>query len=152
MGDRLLIDIAGTGPEGKKTAGEADIIDLEEALVHPFGPARYALEVQVFGTEVLVRGRLEQDFDLVCSRCGKDFDTTIKVEDFTVSYEVGENDLELDISEDAREALLLELPNFPLCDEACEGVERASGEGEMKSALAEALEALESSSAPEKRK
>ncbi|MBR4603357.1 MAG: DUF177 domain-containing protein [Kiritimatiellae bacterium] len=151
MAERLTIDLARMKPEGETPEGEADVIDLDEELVHPFGPVRYALRVQVFGTsEALVRGRLEQDFDLVCSRCGKDFDTTVKVEDFTASYEIDEKTDELDIGEDVREAILLELPNYPVCDENCEGVEQEEQGAVCAGALAAALEAIDESSFSQK--
>ena len=123
---KLVIDASRVDPEGEELEGEVDCVDIDEEFVKPFGGVRYRLTVQVFGTELLVRGRLEQDFDLVCSRCGKDFDDTVKVEDFTASFEVAENSPEIDITEDIREAVLLELPNFPLCDENCEGIEQKS--------------------------
>ena len=82
MEERLIIDVARMNPEGEDLVGEVDAIDLEEEFVHPFGGIRYRLTAQLFGTELLVRGHLEQDFSLVCSRCGKDFDTTVKVDDF----------------------------------------------------------------------
>ena len=124
MDAELKIDASRVDPEGETLEGEVDCIDIDEELVRPFGGVRYRLTVRMFGTELLVRGRLEQDFDLVCSRCGKDFDDTVKVEDFTASYEIAENSPEIDVTEDVREAVLLELPNFPLCDEDCPGVER----------------------------
>lgn len=121
---RLVIDASRVDSEGDELEGEIDCIDIDEELVRPFGGVRYRLKVQVFGSELLVRGRLEQDFDLVCSRCGRDFDDTIRVEDFIASFEVVENSPEVDVTEEIREAVLLELPNFPLCDEACHGIER----------------------------
>ena len=108
--------------------GEVDIIDLDEEFVKPFGGVRYRLTAQLFGTELLVRGHLEQDFDLVCSRCGKDFDTTIKVDDFTFSAEVEENQQEVDLTADARESIILTLPTYPVCDEACPGIEQQAVE------------------------
>jgi len=123
MEERLIIDVARLDPEGETLEGEVDAIDIDEEFVKPFGGIRYRLDVQLFNTELLVRGHLEQDFDLVCSRCGKDYDDTIKVEDFTNSYEVAENTLEIDVTEDVREAILLALPSYPVCDENCEGVE-----------------------------
>ena len=123
---KLVIDASRVDPEGETLEGEVDCVDIAEEFVKPFGGVRYRLNIQVFGTELLVRGTLEQDFDLVCSRCGKDFDTTIKVADFTSSYEITENSPEIDITEDVRETVLLELPNFPLCDENCIGIERTS--------------------------
>ena len=124
MENRLLIDVARLKPEGETFEGEVDIIDLDEELVKPFGGVRYSLTAQLFGSELLVRGRLEQDFDLVCSRCGRDFDTTVKVDDFTVSVEVAENQQEADLTADARESIILTLPTYPVCDEACPGIEQ----------------------------
>ncbi len=119
---RLLIDVARLAPEGEDLAGEADIVDYEQEFVHPFGGVRYRLHAQQFGTELLVMGHLEQDFTLACSRCGKDFDTTVHVDDFTVSVEVGEEDEWADITDDARESVILAMPTYPVCDEACPGI------------------------------
>ena len=128
MDTKLLIDVARLKPEGETFEGEVDIIDLDEEFVKPFGGIRYSLTAQLFGSELLVRGRLEQDFDLVCSRCGRDFDTTVKVDDFTVSVEVSENQQEVDLTADARESIILTLPTYPVCDEACPGIEQKAAE------------------------
>ena len=120
--ERLLVDVARLDADGEELEGEVDIIDLDEEFVHPFGGIRYSLKAQQFGTEVLVRGHLEQDFTLVCSRCGEDFDTTVKVDDFTVSVQVDDKTEVVDLTDDARESIILALPTYPLCDEACPGI------------------------------
>lgn len=122
MDTRLLIDVSRLDPEGEAFEGEVDAVDLNEELVKPFGGIRYALTAQAFGTELLVRGRLEQDFDLVCCRCGKDFDTTVRVEDFTTSVEIPAKAEFVDLTDEIRESIILALPNYPVCDEACPGV------------------------------
>ena len=119
---RLVIDLVRLDPEGEVLEGEADIVDIDESYVQPFGGVRYRLTAQVFGSELLVRGHLEQDFDLVCSRCGKDFDTTVSVDDFTVSVEIGENSQQADLTDDARECIILTLPTYPVCAEDCPGI------------------------------
>lgn len=119
---KLLIDVARLDPEGEELEGEVDIVDLDEPYVKPFGGVRYRLTAQLFGTELLVRGHLEQDFDLVCSRCGEDFDTTIEVDDFTVSVEISEKDQWADLTTDARESIILTLPTYPVCAEDCPGI------------------------------
>ena len=124
MDEKLLIDVSRLDPEGEELTGEVDCIDLDEEFVHPFGGIRYRLFVQPVGTELLVRGHLEQDFDLVCSRCGQDFDTTIKVDDFTQSYEISESTPEVDLTQDVRESIILTLPTYPVCRESCPGIER----------------------------
>ena len=120
--ERFLIDVARLDEGGEYLEGEVDIVDLDEEFVKSFAPMRYRVFAQLFGTELLIKGRLEQDFDLVCSRCGKDFDTTIKVEDFIVSVEVSAKDQFADLTDEARECIILTLPTFPLCDESCPGI------------------------------
>ena len=124
MEDRLVIDVSRLAPEGERIAGEVDCIGLDEEFVKPFGGVRYDLFAQCFGTELLVRGSLEQDFDLVCSRCGGDFDDTVRVEDFTASVDAGEDAREVDITSELRDSVILALPNYPVCSETCPGVER----------------------------
>lgn len=126
MENRLLVDVARLEREGERIEGEVDIIDIDEEFVKPFGGVRYALKAQIFGSELLVRGSLEQDFDLVCSRCGKDFDDTVKVEDFTFSAELDDKAQFVDLTNEARESIILALPTYPVCDEACPGLERKS--------------------------
>ena len=122
MPDKIVVDVARLDRDGETLEGEADVIDLEEDLVHPFGGVRYSLKAQVFADELLVRGRLEQDFDLVCCRCGKDFDATVKVEDFAASFELKGNEPFVDISDEVRQSVLVELPAYPVCAEDCPGV------------------------------
>ena len=122
--DRLVIDTARLARDGERIEGEVDVVDLDEKFVKPFGGVRYSLDLHLFGSELLVRGTLEQDFDLVCSRCGKDFDDTIKVDDFTASFEIPEDDPEVDLTEELRESIILALPTYPVCDETCPGVEQ----------------------------
>lgn len=119
--ERLEIDVARLAAGGETFDGEVDIVDVYEEFVKPFGGVRYHLNVQLFGTELLVRGTLEQDFDLVCSRCGRDFDTTVKVPDFTASFETGADEATVDITDEVRDAILLELPQFPVCGDDCPG-------------------------------
>ncbi len=104
---KLLVDVARLDPEGETLEGEVDIIDLDEPFVKPFGGVRYRLTAQL---------------DLVCSRCGETFDTTIKVDDFTASVEVSEKQDFADLTTDARESIILALPTYPLCDEDCPGI------------------------------
>ena len=124
MDEKLTIDVTRLDPEGETLEGEVDCVDLDEEFVKPFGGVRYCLKAQVFGAELLVRGRIEQDFDLVCSRCGKDFDDTVAVEDYVFSCPIDEKVPEVDLTEDVRESIILALSTYPVCSEGCPGVER----------------------------
>ena len=124
MTEKLIVDASRLGPDGEVLEGEVDAVDICEEFVRPFGGVRYRLTAQLFGRELLVRGSLEQDFDLVCSRCGEDFDDTVKVDDFVFSREIDENSPEVDLTEDVRESIILALPTYPVCSETCPGVVR----------------------------
>ena len=117
----MEIDVTRLGEDGARFEGEADIIGLDEEFVKPFGGVRYSLFAQVFGGELVVKGTLEQDFDLVCSRCGRDFDTTVKVEDYFYSAELPPDSDTVDLTADARECIILALPAYPDCGEECPG-------------------------------
>ena len=91
-------------------------------LLRPFGGIRYSLFVQPFGTELLVRGTLAQDFDAVCSRCGGDFDFTVTVDDFATSVEIGEKTEFVDLTDELRQSIILALPSYPVCRQDCRGV------------------------------
>ena len=124
MDEKLIIDVSRLKSEGETVSGEVDAVDLDEEFVKSFGGIRYRLDVRLYGRELLVRGSAEQDFDLVCSRCGKDFDDTVKVADYVSSHEIADNTVEVDLTESLRESIILALPTYPVCDEACPGIEQ----------------------------
>jgi len=120
----LLIDVARLRPDGERIEGVLDdaVLELDDEYVKPFAGIRYALDVRLIGRELLVRGSLEQDFDAVCSRCGGDFDFTVKVTDFTASFETDEKTEFVDLTAELRESIILHLPNYPVCRVDCRGV------------------------------
>ena len=122
--EKLVVDLTRLDPDGETISGEVDAVDLDEEFVKAFGGVRYTLEVRLFGRELLVKGAIEQDFDLVCSRCGKDFDDTVKVTDFVHSQEIADDAAEVDLTDSLRESIILNLPTYPVCDEACPGIEQ----------------------------
>ena len=79
MEKKLMVEVFRLAKDGETLEGEVDCVDIDEELVKPFGGVRYRLEAKLYGKEFLARGHLAQDFDLVCCRCGKDFDTTVSV-------------------------------------------------------------------------
>ncbi len=124
MQEKLIIDVARLDGDGEAFEGTLDdrILELDDELVRPFAGIRYRLFVQRLGGELLVRGRLAQDFDAVCSRCGADFDFTVEVDDFTVSLETSEKTEFVDLTDELRESIILSLPTYPVCRADCHGV------------------------------
>ncbi len=117
---------------------EAQELDLpEDGWV---GPIRGAFDVEKTGESVSVRGAVTATARLECVRCLAAFDRSVRgpLEVFAERAGGGrsrdEADLErdaymrfhdgrqLDLAEEAREVLLLELPMVPHCREDCRGL------------------------------
>jgi len=130
MDTELKVYVARMSRDGEELSGALDdsIYDLHDEYLKPFGGLRYELGVQLFGTELLVRGRLEQDFDAACSRCGQDFDFTVKVPDFAASFATDEKTEFVELTQELRESILLALPNYPVCRDDCPGIEKTENE------------------------
>ena len=131
METELKVYVARMSRDGEELSGALDdsIYDLHDEFLSPFGGLRYELGVPMCGSELLVRGRLEQDFEAACSRCGKDFDFTVKVPDFTASFAVDEKTEFVELTAELRESILLTLPTYPVCREDCPGIEKNEKEG-----------------------
>ena len=130
METELKVSVARMTRDGEELSGALDdsIYDLHDEFLKPFGGLRYELGVQLFGSELLVRGKLEQDFEAACSRCGQDFDFTVKVPDFATSYAVDEKTEFVELTAELRESILLTLPTYPVCREDCPGIEQTEKE------------------------
>lgn len=113
------------GEDRVAVAGEApgDLLDLrDDPVAREAGPIQYALSCERAGEELVVRGTVEAPLRLRCSRCAQFFSTTVQVSSFLHAYEWAEHPEFLDVSADVREDVVLEIPGFPLCDEACQGL------------------------------
>lgn len=130
----------GTLPQGASTLevrGEAAELDLVPADWP--GEVQARLNLDKTGELVSVRGRIQAAARLECVRCLRIFDLPVDVTMQVVADRGGgprrlEADLEaddymkfhdgrqLDLREEAREALLLELPITPHCRQDCRGL------------------------------
>lgn len=122
----LNIYLSEVTEEGLELSGTLDdsIYGFEDEFLKPFAGLRYELGVLHVGSELLVRGRIEQDFEAVCSRCGEDFDFTVKIPDFAASFEINEKTEFVELTTEVRECILLALPTYPVCREDCPGIEK----------------------------
>lgn len=121
MSSRLSIDLHTLPEEGKNFSGELppEIFDLPEHDAKPVGPLSYDLHVQRFGSELLLSGSLSAPFELTCVRTVHPFTKTIRVDPANISVEI-EDEGSVDATEALREEILLEIPDYPRCDEADE--------------------------------
>ena len=119
MKGKLIIDLENLPEQGKRYDGElpAEIFDLPEDDATATGPLVYDLQVQRFGPELLLRGRLEAPFQFTCVRTLHPFAQTIRLDDAMVSLEIT-TEGEMDATEALREEILLQFPIDPRCDDA----------------------------------
>jgi len=122
---RLIVDVARLAKGGEWYRGETapEVLDLGESeFVAPVGGIVYALKIEALGTELLVRGEVRQRLECVCSRCAQTFATEAADRDFVCSVEINDVTDFVDLTEEVREAIILALPGYPVCREACQGL------------------------------
>ncbi len=117
MQTQLIIPLEEFPEEGRFLQGELDaaLFGIDSAALHSTGPLSYQLEVQLFETELMVRGSLSAPFELRCDRCLAAFPYTVELSELAFSYDV-KGKLALDITEDLREEVVLALPSYPKCE------------------------------------
>lgn len=100
----------------------AEILELENASeVANAGPVHYDLFLQIVSGELIVKGEVSAELELVCSRCGGFFSTNCGNSAFLRAYSLEPGSDMVDLTDDLREAVLLGMPTFAVCSEDCEG-------------------------------
>ena len=99
-------------------------------------PMQVRGEVQQVGNDVLVRGDFQGVAALECRRCLRPLEVPVE-EEFTLLFRPGidpaeaqeedvyplpERGTELDLTEPLREQVMLSVPRFAICEEACRGL------------------------------
>jgi len=134
---RLIVDLDRLQEGGESYEGETapGIIDLgdNEGLIEADGGIIYKLRFEVFGTELLAQGSLMQHFKCRCSLCDTPFDLEVKESCFVDSFEINEEISFLDLTNEIREAIILNLPAYPRCSESCKGLCSSCGANLNKS-------------------
>jgi uncharacterized metal-binding protein YceD (DUF177 family) len=107
------------GPVQLSGALPGSILGLDnEVEIRNVGDIRYELTAIRTGTEVLVTGTAEAPLELECVRSGQFFSTILRESAFLRDFSIEESGDELDLTEEVREAVLLQLPNYPVSPEA----------------------------------
>lgn len=120
---RVALDVARIPAEGERISGETgDILDLRSRYIRPAGGVEYDLSLSVAGGELLVRGRVKARLHADCSRCMRPFSFEVEVPGFAEMFEIPEDDCWIDITDALREAVILEIPPFPVHDPDCKGL------------------------------
>lgn len=121
----MIIDLSDLPEQGKHFAGAEppEVMDMESSVEFRIaGLLNYDLFVQRVDEMLIVRGTVSAPVEACCARCTQIFSTTVGNSGFLRDYSGLQGVEKLDITEDLREEIILSLPRFPLCDEACKGL------------------------------
>ena len=138
----MIINLASVQTTPRPLAADVDgaLVDLE-GVGAVDGATHFAGEIYFEGAKTHLRGTIDADVDLACTRCGEPLTRHVEIpfEDVFVNIadETTENDLEIegsdldeelvegneiDLTEIVREQILLNLPEQVLCKEDCKGL------------------------------
>ncbi len=112
----MIIEIQKISENGSTYEGALppESLDLEgDKFIRPKGDVRYVLTAEIVSEQVIVRGSLETELDLLCVVCAEFFSTTVRVSSFLRAYAIKPGMERLDLTEDIREDILLEVPHYP---------------------------------------
>ena len=102
----------------------AEILELPPDADPPLAPAgdiTYHLSAIMAGADLIVTGKASVPLATVCARCLDDITVTIAVKDLCFHFEKV-RDLEVDLTDDVREELLLAFPSCFYCSPDCKGI------------------------------
>ena len=102
----------------------AEILDLPVDADPPLaaaGDIAYHLSAVMAGADLIVTGSASVPLATVCARCLDDIRVPITVKDLCFHFEKV-RDLEVDLTDDVREELLLAVPSCFYCSPDCKGI------------------------------
>ena len=97
------------------------ILEVDNDDIHFTREVEYDFHAQIQNNALLVVGKLRTPVTLRCSRCLKQFEQTVKVGQFVFHQELTGADF-VDLTENIREDIILELPQRALCRPDCRGL------------------------------
>lgn len=121
----MIIEIFKVSTGGSRYTGEEPPAVLEigpDKILAAEAPLHYDLHAEIVSRQLVVRGCVTMPVRMMCSRCAVFFSTTAGNSSFLRAYPLREGHLEVDVTEDLRETVLLSVPNHPRCSETCEGL------------------------------
>jgi uncharacterized protein len=113
--------------DGQLAVAELDI-DPRDEVIRIGPPLEYELEAQRLDEGLLVQGRLCLTLHCECVRCLKPFEYRIELPHWALLLPLEGEDAVVvnndcvDLTPYAREDILLEFPQHPLCDPECRGL------------------------------
>jgi uncharacterized protein len=114
-------------------------IETRDDVIRVGSSLAYDITVEKMDAGVLVHGRLGLKLDCQCVRCLKPFRHELNLDHWTCHVPLEGEDASpvvndsVDLTPYAREDILLEFPQHPLCDPECEGLPRKAVGGSSRS-------------------
>jgi uncharacterized protein len=102
----------------------SDVLELPADADPPLAPAgdiEYHLSAVMAGADLVVTGRASVPLATVCARCLDDIRVVIAVKELCFHFEKV-RDMEIDLTDDVREELLLAVPSCFYCSPGCKGI------------------------------
>lgn len=105
-------------------------IDVEEPVDgYDIGPelAKFASPISIkahadyISGQLVVMGAVETAIRGECSRCLKQFDTRISIDEYVYDFPASQSDI-IDLTDNIREYIILALPMKSVCSEGCKGL------------------------------
>jgi len=107
--------------EGTEPAEVLELPADADPPLNPAGDITYHLSAVMAGADLIVTGSAAVPLATVCARCLDDIRITISVKDLCFHFEKVK-DLEVDLTDDVREELLLAIPSCFYCSPDCKGI------------------------------
>ena len=107
--------------EGTEPATVLELPPDADPPLAPAGDIAYRLSAVMAGADLIVTGSASVPLATVCARCLDDIRVPVSVKDLCFHFEKVK-DLEVDLTEDVREELLLAIPSCFYCSPDCKGI------------------------------
>jgi len=115
----IPVDALERGPFHLEGTLPGSVLELEnEVSIRNVGDVIYELTAERKNQEILITGRVEASMELECVRSGLFFSTIVGDSAFLRDYSTQDIQGDLDLTEDVREAVVIQIPNFPVSPEA----------------------------------
>jgi uncharacterized protein len=121
---------------GELSLAELDL-DVRDEMIRITQPVEYDIEIEKLDDALLVQGELRVTLECECVRCLKKFKCGLSLENWTLHLPLAgdekvsvDNDC-VDLTLFAREDILLEFPQHPLCRPDCGGLKTKAGKSKI---------------------
>lgn len=117
----MLIDLLHL--DSNKTQHTHIIEPIRDDAISSVGPVDLKVDIIKSGTDVIINGTLDIELLCDCSRCLKKFKFLLHAP-FEAQFTINPLDekQEIELGKDVRQAIILEIPEKPLCRNDCPGL------------------------------